>query len=501
MPAARPLRPFGPSIRQRIGILILAMLGFVCVFGALLIAATTGMARKSSGDIDAFSRINGIKSIAGENHRLLASFLESGDLESLALFNDHTEIFARALRDIRTGRMDMDYRLLCDALYNSFDSYNAECNEAIRARVRGDPRNGTASYRAAAIVPYIQAYASQLLEHSLTTASQEYSLGVERTDRLRNLAFLALGIFATLSMGVGLALAGRLSRPLVALVRAAGELAGGNLDVEVPAHPADDEVGRLSRSFSLMSASIRTMVEDLRAKAYLEQRLREDDARIAEAEKSLRDARFLALQSQINPHFLFNTLNTVSRLLMLRSPGEALEVLDALCALLRYSLGPGAGTATLGSELEIVRRYILIQKYRFGDRIIFSLESAIPDPEAVRIPRFTLQPLVENAIIHGLEPRIEGGVLVVSVHPEGDSIRIEVDDNGVGMDEERRAAVLSMGETEIQGHTSSIGLSNVFGRLRSHFGERVALEIRSGQPAGTRISILIPARSGFMETP
>ena len=128
-----------------------------------------------------------------------------------------------------------------------------------------------------------------------------------------------------------------------------------------------------------------------------------------EYEKLLSQARFLALQSQINPHFLFNTLNSINRTVMLGRREQALTMLDSLSVLLRYNLADAQMPALLGEELGITEEYLKIQKMRFSSRLNVDVRHDRKLEQAVTLPRFTLQPLVENAVIHGLEPKEEGG--------------------------------------------------------------------------------------------
>ena len=127
-----------------------------------------------------------------------------------------------------------------------------------------------------------------------------------------------------------------------------------------------------------------------------------------EYEKLLSQARFLALQSQINPHFLFNTLNSINRTVMLGRREQALTMLDSLSVLLRYNLADAQMPALLGEELGITEEYLKIQKMRFSSRLNVDVRHDRKLEQAVTLPRFTLQPLVENAVIHGLEPKEEG---------------------------------------------------------------------------------------------
>jgi two-component system LytT family sensor kinase len=220
----------------------------------------------------------------------------------------------------------------------------------------------------------------------------------------------------------------------------------------------------------------------------------------AELEKTLKDTELKALQSQINPHFLFNTLNIISRLSILEPPEKTQEMVHALARLLRYSLRRTHEVVTLGEELEQVGRYLLIQKVRFGERI--QAEIDVPaELLSLKIPLLTLQPLIENSIVHGLEPKKSGGKISIRGQLQGQMILLNVIDDGLGMPAETIDRILTMNDkgprpSTSRGHTTGLGIANVHLRLLHHFGQEYRLSIDSTVGKGTTISLLLPDRRG-----
>lgn len=193
-----------------------------------------------------------------------------------------------------------------------------------------------------------------------------------------------------------------------------------------------------------------------------------------------------ACRAQVSPHFLFNTLNAIAALTR-TEPRQAHDMLVEFAELFRETLRSHGDVWTLGEELEYVRRYVNLQALRLGERL--RVEYAIdPLPPELPVPVLIVQPLVENAIVHGIEPLSRGGRLSVSVRRLGGCIEIDVDDDGVGISGERLVQVLEPGF----GTGLGIGLSNVDRRVRGLYGPAFGLRVESDGASGTRASLRVP---------
>ncbi len=167
------------------------------------------------------------------------------------------------------------------------------------------------------------------------------------------------------------------------------------------------------------------------------------------------EAELRALQSQINPHFLFNTLNTLSSMALLEGAGKTHQMLLALADLMRYSLRRGPALATLEEEVMHAKYYLRIQQATMGDRLRMRLDVP-PELGGIRVPLLTLQPLVENAVLHGIEEKVEGGTVSITGRLENNGVVVEVADDGVGMEEDYATRLL-LGEIQPRtGHTTGL---------------------------------------------
>ncbi len=211
------------------------------------------------------------------------------------------------------------------------------------------------------------------------------------------------------------------------------------------------------------------------------------------------DSEFKALQAQINPHFLYNTLESINSLALIKKEWEISEMIRGLASVFRYSIKNNDASVTLKDEIEHARLYILLQALRYEDRIEIGYD--IPDSlKQVKVLKFMLQPLVENAIIHGIGKTNRKGSIRVAAKAEGAELHVSVSDNGKGMEEaklqEIRAKLQGNGPAaaEAEQEINSIGLMNIHSRIRLHFGEAYGLSLESGPDQGTVIKIKLPLR-------
>jgi len=239
------------------------------------------------------------------------------------------------------------------------------------------------------------------------------------------------------------------------------------------------------------------LVERVRS-ILLERQLHQAQVRLIEEikahtdlEEALKFMELKALQSQVNPHFLFNTLSTIAGLSIFESAVKTTELVQSLSRLLRYSLRSIGQMVALSEELAYVNDYLAIQKARFGDRIAVETDIS-PHIGAAQVPVLTLQPIVENAIIHGLEAKMDGQ-LRLEARADGDRVVIMVIDNGVGIDPVRLAEIQELrAGMSGRSHTTGLGFANVHKRLQHFFGTSYGLQLESTPGQGTRVTIALP---------
>ncbi|WP_338749405.1 sensor histidine kinase [Bacillus sp. FJAT-52991] len=211
----------------------------------------------------------------------------------------------------------------------------------------------------------------------------------------------------------------------------------------------------------------------------------------ADLEVLLNESKLLHLSAQIQPHFLFNTLNTITTLIRLGKNKEAEQAIYSLSSLLRYHLDKKASLVSLKEEIKYAEQYLSIQKLRFGSRLEWEIH--IPkELLEIKIPMLVIQPLIENACIHGIEPSVDGGTIVISASSKNEGLLLEIRDDGTGVNDDIISEFEQWKTENLSSNSeTNIGLRNVHARLKEQFGKESELSIkRSGN--GTISIITIP---------
>lgn len=267
---------------------------------------------------------------------------------------------------------------------------------------------------------------------------------------------------------------------LSSLSKQMDQVSRGNLNT-ISALDGDDEIGRLSREFNHMVNNIKELMEEIHESNEQKNRLRSRQNEI----------KLKMMASQIHPHFLFNALESIRMKAHLKGEKEISRIVKLLGKLMRKNLEISGDRVPLRNEIEMVRCYLEIQKFRYEDRLNYYLEI---DPASEDIPIYplTIQPLVENAVIHGLENKEEGGTVYIMTKVLDDELHVDVIDNGTGISDERKEEIYrSLEETE-EKPGSRIGLRNVHQRLQLSCGKPYGVKIDSMPHVGTRIHFSMP---------
>ncbi|WP_098749383.1 sensor histidine kinase [Paenibacillus sp. EZ-K15] len=243
---------------------------------------------------------------------------------------------------------------------------------------------------------------------------------------------------------------------------------------------ARDEIGQLTGEFNRMTLQLKSLINDV----YVA------DIQKKNLELQRRHAQLNALQSQINPHFLFNALETIRMRSLMKDEDETAKIIHNMAKIFRNSLVWKKDMVTLKEEVEFIHCFLEIQKYRFGDKIDYSVH--VPAEEGyLQIPKMAIVTFVENSSIHGIEPLKHGGRIEVHIAREGQALICNIQDNGAGMSAEQVERIYRYLDTEDE-MGERIGIQNVIYRLKLYYGSRFQFEIGSSSGQGTRVRLSIP---------
>ena len=268
-----------------------------------------------------------------------------------------------------------------------------------------------------------------------------------------------------------------ISEPIASLCQSMKRVSSGEF-ICVHEENACNEVLALGKSFNSMSGKIKELMEDIRNN-----------------EKEKRKSEMDFLRAQINPHFLYNTLFSIQCMVEINKSGQAVKMIKAFIALLRKTLSTDRDLIPLREELENTKSYLELERLRYSNIMDYEIEVS-NELETCQVPALILQPIVENAIFHGLEAKDSGGLIVLEVLKDGEDLLINISDDGKGMNSRRLKEVRARINLDEDEAKKSIGLVNVSGRIKINFGKEYGLTIDSEENIGTCVSVRLPIIKG-----
>lgn len=302
---------------------------------------------------------------------------------------------------------------------------------------------------------------------------------------------LATGILIIGTVVFSVAGTKSITRPLDKIVKNVENIKEGNYQFKnVKSKYIEFQV--LERAVKQMAQSVWQNILHMEENADLEKELLEKENENLEMNRLLIQSELQVLQQQMNPHFLFNTLSLIAKMAYLEGAKKTNHLMEITADLLRYSLDKASGASDLYEEIECVKNYLEIQKQRFGERIFFdiNIEESLPD---IAVPGMIIQPLIENAVQHGVKDLTEQAYIGVCFTRSKGGILIQIEDNGCGMEDELILKLLN-GKENISKEKmrKSIGVWNVCKRLEMFYGKKGLMRIESNPGCGTIVSLLIP---------
>ena len=475
-----------------IAALITSSLVFLLVFLVLFSTLSQASRYKSyllqSRNADTLVALERLKMELSEAENAFQDYLNTKNTYRLEDFHRAKKASNDAIEDLeRLLKDDKNALFTLYSIKESFKSYSYQCEKAFELFGLNISSYYMQKVQADSIATYLNRYADELLSSIIESNTASLAEDARSYSLFITLNIIFLIIFTLFLILIVIIYSRNIRCPLRELGITAERISQGELNARSSVSSRDKQVTLLTATFNNMADDVVKAMEDQKKKAEAEKQLLEEQKKNLMVQAQLDRATFLALQTQTNPHFLFNTLNSIDRTIQLNKINDARTMLHSISSLMRYNLSDASAPAVLREEIEVTKEYLLIQKARFSSR--FSYEIDIPDIllDTIFIPRFTLQPLVENAIIHGLKDKEEEAKVAIRAEERGDDVILTISDNGSGMSEEKIKECLSRNYME----GKHIGISNTKHRLELFTGKKNALIIKSKLNEGTLIIITL----------
>ena len=481
-----------------IAIIMLAASIFMTMRFSYYSISNLGDSYKSNSELTQFTQAVTATENAMENYVMYRTF-ESID----AYYTARTKVedFYQKLQEFPSQNEVYHKEYIVHQLTESFLYYS---NMAVSAKRANDDEEVMIHYNYAMnTYNYLVNQVLELNNMRLQQNAERYNENQDRIVLSNTLGIVFFLIFSLLIFFVLYFTITSIMEPLADLSEVSHKVSQGDFDIPLFNSKSSDEIGNLCRAFDRMIISIREYIDTIWEKARTEAELKEKEI---EMQTLYTDAQLRALQNQINPHFLFNTLNTGAQLAMMENADKTCYFIEQVADFFRYNIQQQSRTVSIDEELGLVDNFVYIMKVRFGNRLEFTKD--IPDGEFPQaIPSMTLQPLVENCIKHGLKNT--KGKVHLALEIEENFIVISVSDNGEGMPEQTRQAVfqaVASGTTRLAPEVlddnsthNGTGLISVFLRLQLQFHRDDLFDItvgdketEAGSGRGTKFIIRIP---------
>lgn len=429
----------------------------------------------------------------------MTAYLNAKTSDSLENYYRSEQAFSEMVQELDGRVTGTSFGRMERNIKHMSEKYLEEVGQTIEAKRGRNVEKYRVRYESATqMYEYISTYISSLNSEQFKNNSTQYIELLRRFRLFETVSMIVMIAVMVSNVSIIISFTGTIIRPLKQLAGSADEIAKGNFDIELREPESEDEVGVVTRAFNSMVVSIGRYIEQIRRNMEAERALKERELMM---ETHLKDARLKYLQAQINPHFLFNTLNAGAQLAMMESADRTYEYVQKMAQFYRYNMKKSEETVTLAEEVEMVDSYIYILNVRFAGDIHYEkkIDTGLLQTQ---MPGMVLQPIVENCVNHGIREMAGEGRISLSVYREPadngpDSVCISIRDNGVGMSRETIDKVMSgtYREDNMAAGSNGIGMDNVISRMKLYTDDENVMEILSeGKGQGTEV--LIRIRSG-----
>ena len=439
----------------------------------------------------------GLNDLSDDLTLLQNSMKEYLESKSTSALND----YYRAEQDYRNGMASLSLAnpdpavfAMQENIINQSENYLKVAGETITAKRGRNVEKYKASYEeTVSMYEDLQTCIYALNNKQFKKNTADYSMLLSSLRYMEMITILILFFIGIVNVVVVFLMTKSMTLPLEDLSHAANEVAEGNFDVSIEVTEGGDEISVVSKAFTQMLGSIQRYISEIKESVLRESMLKEHELVM---ENRMKEVQLRSLQAQINPHFLFNTLNAGEQLAMMEGADKTTEFIENMADFFRYNIKKIDNDASIAEEIALVDKYVYILNVRFTGEIHYS-KDIDEEVTEVRVPSMILQPIVENAVNYGIRDIDWEGHIDLKVYKDSGNVHLSIKDNGVGMSRDQIDRILSgeaVGEVSADHAASNgIGLGNVIERLQIFTGRQDVMEIHSeGEGKGTEFVIKVP---------
>ncbi len=479
------------SLQGKISVIYIYANIMILVVNIILLMGINSMTNEIDKVYQGNMHLNELSEVLSEVQDNMTSYLSVKTSDSLEEYYRSEQTYREMVQELNDEVTGVSFDRMERNIQNMSEQYLDAVGQTIEAKRGRNVEKYRIRYEnATQLYNYISTYIDSLNNEQFKHNTKNYTELLRGFQLFETVSMMIMFVVIIGNVGIIIKLAGDIISPLKQLARQADEIAKGNFDIELLEVHSQDEIGVVTGAFNQMVKSIRKYIERIRQSMEVERALKEKELMM---EAHLKDAQLKYLQAQINPHFLFNTLNAGAQLAMMEGADRTYQYVQNMAEFFRYNVKKGEEIVTISEEIELVDNYIYILNVRFSGDIHF--EKKVDDSLLqVQMPSMILQPIVENCVNHGIREMDGKGKIWLSVYRIDDVACISIRDNGVGMSRETIEKVMSgtYREEELAAGSNGIGMDNVIGRLKLFTeSDDVMAIVSEGKDKGTEVIIYL----------
>ena len=478
------------SIRIRLLEVYVVIMLLVFAINMYIVHSQSQAIRQIDGVYNSNIQLNDISTTLEKMQTSLYQYLNTKSSDELENYYLYEQDYRNLISELNEETVNDQNLPMEKNIRNMSDTYLEKTAGAIEAKRGRNVSSYNEEYsKAKKLYDYLQSCVRSLNTSVFLENSQNYSVLRSTLNYVVGFSMFLLTVSMLVALAWIVMMTRTITRPLIKLAEAANTIAKGGLEVDFPIIDTGDEISTVAKACNKMMNSIRDYIRQTKENYERESRLIENELIM---KNDLKEAQLKYLQAQINPHFLFNSLNAAAQLAMMEGAENTCLFVQNMADFFRYNVRKMEKDTTLKEELELVDNYIYILNVRFAGEIHYT-KQIDERVTGTMMPSMILQPLIENAVNHGIRELQGEGKIHLSVYSDDGMVCVKVEDNGVGIEPEVIEKIMrgESAHSHSQRDSAGIGMDNVINRLKRYYNMEHVIEIRRREERGTEVLIYL----------